>query len=69
MVGGNRGNLLWIRDCWSFFVSNLPPNVTTNELYELFHDAGSVFDVFVPQLQLYDRIPVKGRLNHGFNKF
>lgn len=43
-------NLRWIRDCWSFFVTNLSPVVTTKDLYGHFREAGTVvFDVFVPK--------------------
>lgn len=49
MVEGTRSNLWWIRDCWSLFVSNLPLDVSSKELYGLFREAGFVFDVFVPK--------------------
>lgn len=47
--GGKQANLLWIRSCGTLFVSNMPQNVTTKELFGLFHEVGFVFDVFVPK--------------------
>lgn len=39
----------WIRDCWSLFVSNLSPVVTTKDLFDVFREAGPVFDFFWPR--------------------
>ena len=50
-------NLAWSRDCWSLFVTNLAPSVTTKVLFDVFQEAGPVFDVFL----LKDRITGKGR--------
>lgn len=48
-VRDKRTDLWWIRDCWSFFVSNLPHNVTLKELHGLFRENDFVFFVFVPK--------------------
>ena len=38
-----------IRDCWSLFMINLAPSTTTKDLFNLFKEAGPVFDVFLPK--------------------
>lgn len=50
-------NLAWSRDCWNLFVTNLAPSVTTKVLFDVFREAGPVFDVFLPK----ERITGKGR--------
>lgn len=57
-------NLGWIRDGWSLFVSNLSPATTTKNLFDVFKEAGPVFDVFLPK----DKITGKGR-GFGFVRF
>lgn len=42
-------SLKWIRDCCSLFVSNLPKNMISKELFEHFHEVGVVFDFFSPK--------------------
>lgn len=64
MAGGNRSNLQWIGDCWSLFVSNLPSIVSTKVLYDLFHEAGFVFDVFIPRNKSN-----RGSRDFGFVRF
>lgn len=54
--------LAWIRDCWSLFVTNLAPATTTKDLFDVFKEAGPVFDVFFPK----DRSSGGGR---GFVRF
>eukprot|EP00268_Persea_americana_P059851 TRINITY_DN7393_c0_g2_i2.p1 TRINITY_DN7393_c0_g2~~TRINITY_DN7393_c0_g2_i2.p1 ORF type:complete len:273 (+),score=44.60 TRINITY_DN7393_c0_g2_i2:1124-1942(+) len=54
----------WIRDCWSLFVSNLSPTVTTKILFDVFREAGPVFDVFLPK----DKTSGKGR-GFGFVRY
>lgn len=49
MVMGLRLNLWWIRDRRSLFVFNLPHEASMKDLYDLFREAGFVFDVFVPK--------------------
>ncbi|XXG72547.1 hypothetical protein AAC387_Pa07g1616 [Persea americana] len=56
--------LRWIRDCWSLFISNLSLVTTTKDLFDVFKEAGPVFDVFLPK----DKITGKGR-GFGFVRF
>ena len=37
----------WIRDCWSLFITNLSLRVTSKDLFDVFREAGPVFDVFL----------------------
>lgn len=46
-------NLSWIRDCWTLFVANLSRNVTKEDLFRHFREAGFVFDVFIPKNKMY----------------
>ena len=67
MVGQNRHmgtKLGWIRDCWSLFVTNLAQATTTKDLFNVFKEAGLVFDVFLPK----DRRSGQGK-GFGFVRF
>lgn len=59
-----RTKLGWIRDCWSLFVTNLSSRMTTKGVFDVFWEAGPVFDVFFPK----DRTSGRSR-GFGFVRF
>lgn len=56
--------LVWIRDFWLLFVTNLAPGRTTKDLLYVFKEAGPVLYVHL----LKDRSSGKGR-GFGFVRF